>query len=74
MYLYHSHLGGIYLTEEQQDLEDLYCEECGDSDWELGQVETFEDVLDCITDSDGFVPYTDEYLAEIKAELEAEVE
>lgn len=74
MYLYESHLGGLYLSEEPIPYKDRRCEECGDSDWELGQVETFDDVLARITDDDGFVPYTDEYLAEIKAELEAEGE
>ena len=74
MYLYESHLGGLYLTDEQQDWDDLYCETCGDSDWELGRVDTFEDVLALITEEDGFVPYTNEPLARIKAELEAEGE
>lgn len=35
-YVYESHLGGIYITDEKLDINKLYCEECGDSDWELG--------------------------------------
>ena len=36
MYLYASHLGGLYATDEPQEWEDLYCEACGDSDIEIG--------------------------------------
>lgn len=70
MILYESHLGGLYLTEELLPWEYLYCDECGDSDDELGEVETFEDVLRLITDEDGWIPYTDDVLDEIKEVLE----
>ena len=32
MYIYESHMGGLYTSYEPLDYEDLYCEECGDSD------------------------------------------
>lgn len=33
LYIYESHLGGnLYVTTYEQDYDDLYCEECGDSD------------------------------------------
>lgn len=32
MYLYESHLGGYFITEDEVSYEDLYCETCGDSD------------------------------------------
>lgn len=35
-YIYESHMGGFYATEHPVPLENLYCEQCGDSDWELG--------------------------------------
>lgn len=35
-YVYESHLGGIYILDEELDYEELYCEECGDYDYELG--------------------------------------
>lgn len=36
MWFYIGHLNGnIYATDEQQDFADLYCEVCGDSDWEI---------------------------------------
>ena len=40
MYLYESHMGGLYSTQEEQEFEDLYCEQCGDSDWFIGEYET----------------------------------
>ena len=42
-YIYEGHMGGLYCTDDSQDWEDLYCEQCGDSDWELGYAETLED-------------------------------
>lgn len=42
-YIYQGHMGGLYCTDESQDWESLYCEQCGDSDWELGYAETMED-------------------------------
>ena len=36
MYIYEGHLGGLYATEYPLDYDDLYCEECGDSDWLIG--------------------------------------
>lgn len=39
-YLYASHLGGVYDTDDELDWECLYCEECGDSDEFLGTYTT----------------------------------
>lgn len=33
MYLYESHLGGLYTMEDIRSYDELYCETCGDSDW-----------------------------------------
>ena len=43
MYIYEGHMGGLYTSDEPLDYEDLYCEECGDSDWLIGYAETRED-------------------------------
>ena len=59
-YLYESHMGGLFTSEEPLDFEFLYCEECGDSDTELGYFESPEEVwetikpenLECIDCSD----------------------
>ncbi len=42
VYFYENHLGGgIYTSDEPINYEDLYCEECGDSDWEIGSADGF---------------------------------
>lgn len=33
-YIYESHHGGLYCTDDE--LDDLYCDTCGDSDWFIG--------------------------------------
>lgn len=38
MHVYENHLGGYYTTEHRLTYEEEYCEQCGDSDWYLGQV------------------------------------
>lgn len=48
MYLYESHLGGIYATDDEMDYDDLYCEECGDSDWPIGEAETAQEAYDLL--------------------------
>lgn len=44
MYIWESHMGGLYTTEYDQDYDDLYCEQCGDSDWYIGRADTAEEV------------------------------
>ena len=44
MWYYISHLGGnLFTSDEPLDLDDLYCETCGDYDTELGYFETEEE-------------------------------
>lgn len=44
IYIYESHMGGLYISPDELTLDELYCEECGDSDW-LGCVaENWTDV------------------------------
>lgn len=38
-YLYEGHMGGMYTSDESLLYEDIYCEQCGDSDWEIGYFE-----------------------------------
>ena len=45
MYVYESHLGGLYTSESYLDYRDTYCEECGDSDWFLGEFSNWEDFI-----------------------------
>ena len=39
IYVYESHMGGLYTTGYEQDWDELYCEQCGDSDFLLGSFE-----------------------------------
>lgn len=56
MYIYEGHLGSLYTSDDSLDYEDLYCEECGDSDWLIGYAETREEAWNLLksdTDIDG---------------------
>ena len=46
MYLYESHMGGFYATENK--LEDTYSETCNEFDDLLGKVNTFEDAWNLV--------------------------
>ena len=50
MYIYESHLGGLYTSDEYLDYDDLYCEQCGDSDWLIGYADTRKEAWDLLTD------------------------
>lgn len=32
IYIYESHLGGLYISDEELSLDETYCETCGDCD------------------------------------------
>lgn len=51
VYVYESHLGGLYTSDDSIPFDDLYCEQCGDSDWEIGAFDTFEDFLKYYADN-----------------------
>ena len=65
MYIYESHMGGLYVSDMAISCEDLYCEQCGDSDWLLGYAETREEAwgfLKDYTDINGSGGYEMEYI------------
>lgn len=39
MYIYENHLGGFYTNDRYFSDEELYCEECGDSDYCIGRAD-----------------------------------
>jgi len=43
MYIYESHMGGLYVLSEELPWEALYCEVCGDADRLVGFAETQEE-------------------------------
>ena len=40
MWAYESHLGGLYFEDERVSTGDLYCDQCDDSDEELGEFDS----------------------------------
>lgn len=48
MYIYESHMGGLYVSDEELPWEGLYCETCGDTDWLIGYAETREEARDLL--------------------------
>ena len=73
MEIYENHMGGIYFSEEILDYEYLYCDQCGDSDWYLGHADTWEDVLNLISEEDGWIPYAEDYINRMKIEFEERI-
>ena len=43
MYIYESHMGGLFVSDEVLSYEQTYCETCGDSDYLIGYAETREE-------------------------------
>ena len=71
-YLYESHLGGLYASDEELDYDSLYCSQCGDSDWPIGTFENIKDFwelvkADCDIDGSGGIALA--YLFPIMIEI-----
>lgn len=49
-YLYESHLGGLYTSDEQMTHEDLYCDACNDYDFEVGHYDNIKEFWGLIKD------------------------
>ena len=47
-YIYEGHMGGLYCSD--YEIEDTYCEQCGDSDWLLGTASSAEDAWELLKD------------------------
>lgn len=45
VYVYESHLGGLYTSNDYIPYDKLYCEQCGDCDYKIGSFDTFEEFL-----------------------------
>lgn len=60
VYIYESHLGGLYVEEEEIPWDNLYCETCGDSDWLVFSADNLKDVTEWFKE-EGSV-YPDEYV------------
>lgn len=67
MYIYEGHMGELYTSDESLDYEDLYCEECGDSDWLIGYAATREEAWNLLkndTDINGSGGWSYDYIQE----------
>lgn len=59
VYIYESHLGGLYVEEQEIPWDNLYCETCGDSDQLLFYTDDLEDVAKYFRDEGGIYPVSD---------------
>ena len=50
MHVYEHHMGHLYTSEYPLDYDVLYCEECGDSDWLIGEANTREEAWELLKD------------------------
>ena len=50
MYIYENCMGELYTSYEPLDYEDLYCEQCGDSDSLIGYADTKKEAWDLLKD------------------------
>ena len=66
-YFYYGHMGSVYTSDDVLDYEDLYCDECGDSDQLIAEVRTFGDLLSAICLMKNFYCLDTEYIKEIIA-------
>lgn len=56
MYIYESHMGGLFVSDDILDYEHTYCETCGDQDYLIGYAENREEAWNLLkddTDIDG---------------------
>lgn len=51
MYIYEGHMGSLYTSDTFLDYDDLYCEQCGDSDWLIGYATTRAEAWELLKDS-----------------------
>lgn len=52
MYIYESHMGGLFASSDEMSFEELYCETCGDSDSLIGEAESAEDAWELLKPND----------------------
>ena len=65
MYIYQSHMDGLYATNEFLSYEETYCETCGDSDTLIGSTESADEAWVLLKDEcdiDGSGGYEVDYV------------
>lgn len=71
MYYYIDHLyGTLFSSKKELTLKDLYCDECGDYDTELGYFESEEEAMEAYAEYLGFDSYAEykESMQEVEEE------
>ena len=69
MYIYESHMGGLYTSDTKLSYEQRHCEQCGDTDWLIGFASTRAEAWDLLkNETDTFdismcerCPHSDDY-------------
>ena len=57
MFFYQNHLGsGVFSSSCELDWDELYCEECGDSDRFLGEADTAEELIQILLSEEYSIP------------------
>lgn len=51
VWVYESHLGGLFTIPSKLSVDECYCEQCGDYDWEIGCFETMADFVAAYADN-----------------------
>jgi len=68
MYIYESHLGGFYESDELYYDDSLYCEQCGDSDTYVGFATTRSQAIVVMkgyfTSGEGYDQFYEDYIME----------
>lgn len=60
MYIYENHMGGFYTSKVKLEYKDLDCEQCGDSDTEIGYFTNKEELYKCIMKNFGHIYYKED--------------
>ena len=68
-YVYESHQGGFYTSECRLEHEFLYCEECGDVDWEYGPFDSWVEFIEDFADEICIDQWEGGYGADVFVEL-----
>lgn len=56
IWIYESHLGGLFTESKPLTANECYCEQCGDYDWEIGAFETMADFVAAYADNIAVAP------------------
>lgn len=70
MFIYESHMGGLFASEAEYDEDSLYCDTCGDSDMLIGEANNKEELLNLLKNYNYQKEYIDEFANDIFEECE----